>query len=170
MVDPVPQVPDLSIPLRGLRRSTCLPASAGAPKHDKTMAQYRGGGPVMNGEGYYQHAGRVSAVNSFGPAGPAVNSFAPTSARESGNAFLRGDGSTQGGSSSGGGGRSSVLRGDTGDHGVGNSRAVGARMGASSQGQGSRSYPDVAVARQCEREGCSVQPSYGKVWKKVRSG
>lgn len=28
-------------------------------------------------------------------------------------------------------------------------------------------YPDVAVARQCEREGCNVQPSYGKVWKKV---
>ncbi|CAM9649027.1 unnamed protein product, partial [Ectocarpus sp. 4 AP-2014] len=29
-------------------------------------------------------------------------------------------------------------------------------------------YPDVAVARQCEREGCNVQPSYGKVWKKPR--
>lgn len=31
-------------------------------------------------------------------------------------------------------------------------------------------YADVAVARQCEREGCSVQPSYGKVWKKVSRG
>lgn len=31
-------------------------------------------------------------------------------------------------------------------------------------------YADVAVARQCEREGCNVQPSYGKVWKKVGKG
>lgn len=29
-------------------------------------------------------------------------------------------------------------------------------------------YTEMAVARQCEREGCNVQPSYGIAWKKVR--
>lgn len=33
----------------------------------------------------------------------------------------------------------------------------------------SSSYTEMAVARQCEREGCNVQPSYGIAWKKVRA-
>ena len=40
--------------------------------------------------------------------------------------------------------------------------------GASGARSGRDGYADVAVARQCEREDCTVQPSYGKVWKKVR--
>lgn len=44
-------------------------------------------------------------------------------------------------------------------------------MPASTSARASREgYADVAVARQCEREGCNVQPSYGKVWKKVSEG
>lgn len=59
-----------------------------------------------------------------------------------------------------------------GGGGSGGSRSsnMGMMSASSSASSGREGYPDVAVARQCEREGCSVQPSYGKIWKKVRSG
>lgn len=44
-------------------------------------------------------------------------------------------------------------------------------MGAATTTPGSTTrdsgYTEMAVARQCEREGCNVQPSYGIAWKKV---
>lgn len=60
--------------------------------------------------------------------------------------------------------------GGGGSGGSRSSNNMGMMSASSSTSSGREGYPDVAVARQCEREGCSVQPSYGKIWKKVRSG
>lgn len=57
----------------------------------------------------------------------------------------------------------------------GSSDGMGAMGSASRTAAGSRSssnardgsYVEMAVARQCEREDCTVQPSYGVAWKKV---
>lgn len=49
----------------------------------------------------------------------------------------------------------------------------GGRVVAAASQENKRTYHTPsetgAVARQCEREGCSVQPSYGTAWKKVRA-
>lgn len=52
---------------------------------------------------------------------------------------------------------------------AGNMGAVSMPAATSAARTGRDGYADVAVARQCEREDCTVQPSYGKVWKKVRA-
>ena len=50
---------------------------------------------------------------------------------------------------------------------AGNMGAVSMPAATSAARTGRDGYADAAVARQCEREDCTVQPSYGKVWKKV---
>lgn len=67
-------------------------------------------------------------------------------------------------SGGGGGGGGSGARGGA----VGTNAGMMSAPSAAAPPAAREGYADVAVARQCEREGCNVQPSYGKVWKKVR--
>lgn len=137
-----------------------------------TIDYHRGVRGVMqvhlgNTTGRQEHHGYPLGHSQAGPYPlhmPGVPGGIDVRQRESGpaGAFLHSGGVSGGGGGGGGGSAGNVaVRGAA----VGNMGMMSATTSTIPTAR--EGYADVAVARQCEREGCNVQPSYGKVWKKV---